>query len=479
MKKLKLYICFVLLFSAATLTSCKKEVLDDNPFYMGDSGDQIFRDAAKIAAASVGLYDALQNAEFLGGRAQIYVDIRGLDVNPPTYFGLMSTFNPTSNDATTTNAWQGAYRTIGECNSFLEGIEQAKSENIITEDEYKIYASDARFIRGLVYFYALNLWGQMYVSESENLGIPLILKSFDGGTAFSDAPQTKRATIDETYKQIVEDLQYAQSNLPPERDDAYGGRATATSGAANAMLSRVYLYLKNYDKVIEHADNVTGYELDSKTLTALNSPDASNEVILSLAMNLADNPNTNNALGQHYGYNRRADITVSQNYINLLSDNDARKTECLIYDNAKGNWYCNKYRKTSSDWAPIIRYAEVLLNKAEALMKKANVSATDKDAAIALLNLVHERSDGTKTYTTTDFATNDALIQEILLERRRELAFEGHASFDLFRNGKGIPAGRGAPTAAAINYPSNSFALPIPDYDIEKSRGNLIQNKGY
>ena len=80
----------------------------------------------------------------------------------------------------------------------------------------------------------------------------------------------------------------------------------------------------------------------------------------------------------------------------------------------------------------------------------------------------------------TDFSTNAALVDEILLERRRELAFEGHASFDLFRNGKGIPAGRGSATAAAIPYPSNYFALPIPNDDIIKAGETvLVQNKGY
>lgn len=476
MKRLK-YFIYIVLFSAVVLTACD-DVLDDNPYYMGDQADLIFTNPGNIAAANIGLYDALQNAEFLGGRAQIYVDARGLDVNPPTFFGLMSTFNPTSSDATTTNAWQGAYRTVGECNAFLEGIERAKSSNVITDDEYKIYASDAKFIRGIVYFYALNFWGQMYVKDSENLGIPLVLRTFDGVSAFTDPTQIKRATIEDSYKQIISDLEYAENNLPAKRTDAYGGLATATSGAAKAMLSRVYLYMKNYDKTIEYANKVTGYELDAKTLTSTNEPTSSKEVIFSVAMNSNDNPNTNNALGQHYGYNRRADITVSQNYVSLLSANDTRRTECLRL-HTNNNWYCFKYRKISADWAPVIRYAEVLLNKAEALMKKATVSAADKDAAIALLNQVHKRSDPGKTYVAADFATNQALIDEILLERRRELAFEGHGSFDLFRNGKGIPAGRGVATAAAVDYPSNYFALPIPNGDIEKSKGNLVQNKGY
>lgn len=476
MKKF-IYYFYLIAFVTTVFAGC--DVLDDNPFYMGDSADQIFVDPAKIEAASVGLYDALQNNEFTGGRAQIYADIRGIDVNPPTYFGLMSTFSPSAKDLNTEYAWQGAYRIVGECNTFLKGIEEAKENKVITEAEYNKYAGEARFIRGVVFFYALNLWGQMYVKDSQDLGIPLILESYDGNSAFINAPEVKRATIDQSYTQIIEDFDYAEKNLPADRDDVYEGRATATSRAAQAMLSRVYLYMKNYDKSIEYANKVTGYSLDAKTITALNAPETSTDVIFFVAMNFSDNPNTNNALGQHYGFDKRADITVSSSYVNLLSDDDDRKKECLIFNEANNNWYCNKYRKASQDWAPIIRYAEVLLNKAEALAKKPNVSNADKDAAIALLNQVHQRSEPGKTYVAADFATTQALIDEILLERRRELAFEGHGSFDLFRNGKGIPAGRGAPTAAAITYPSNYFALPIPEYDMEKSKDGLIQNPGY
>lgn len=469
----------LIILACFIFTSCDEETLDNNPYYMGDSADQIYEDAKKIAAANIGLYDALQNLEFLGGRAQIYADIRGLDVNPPTYFGLMSTFSPTSSDATTELAWQGAYRTVGECNAFLEGIEKAKNNNVITAAEYNTYASDARFVRGLVYFYTLNLWGQMYVAESSNLGIPLATKSYDGSTGFTEATKLTRATITDSYNFIIDDLKFAALNLPTTRDDVYKGKATATSSAANALLSRVYLYLKDYPKVIEYADKVTGYSLAPSVANALSDPANSTESIFSVAMNFNDNPNTNNSLGQHYGSTKRADITVSSNYLSLLSATDARKTECLVVKGA--NTYCGKYLATgNADWAPIIRYAEVMLNKAEALAKKPGATLLEIAEAISLLNQVHQRSEPTKTYLAIDFLTNGSLVDEILLERRRELAFEGHASFDLFRNEKGIPAGRGSATAAAIPYPSNYFALPIPNVDIIKAGETvLVQNKGY
>lgn len=479
------YINKLILATAACImlaSSCTFDVLDDNPYYMGDSADQIFSDPKKISAAAVGMYDALQNAEYLGGRAQIYVDSRGLDVNPPTYFGPIANFNPTSSNATIENAWQGAYRTIYECNLFLEGIEGALASKVITQEDYNGYAAEAKFIRSVVYFYTLNLWGQMYVAESENLGVPLILVAYDGGSAFTDAPQNVRSTINQCYEQIINDLSYAEENLKSTWDDDYANRARATVSAAQAMLSRVYLYTGDYDKAIANANKlipneggaVGKYSLDNNVVDVFASPTTSSEIIFFVAMNNVDNPNTNNALGQHYGASARADITVSDAYQNLLSSDDTRKTKGLL--SKDGAVYCNKYQKKSADWAPIIRYAEVMLNKAEALVKKnKQVDAT----AIKLLSSVHSRSEADKTFDATDFATPEQLLEEILLERRRELAFEGHASFDLFRNKKGISAGRGGATVPAIDYPSNYFALPIPSYDIEKGNGLLIQNKGY
>jgi hypothetical protein len=78
----------------------------------------------------------------------------------------------------------------------------------------------------------------------------------------------------------------------------------------------------------------------------------------------------------------------------------------------------------------------------------------------------------------SSFASRTQFIQFILNERRRELAFERHASFDHFRNGKGIPARRGVATAAEIPFPNNLFAAPIPSVEMMRSP-NLIQNEGY
>jgi hypothetical protein len=470
----KIYNIKVLLASfvlGSFMLSC--DVLDQ-PYYMGYDADAIFNDPEKIRSAAIGMYDAFQNAEFLGGRAQIYADIRGMDVNPVSYFGAVSTHDGTLTAANSIvqNAWTGAYRTLFEINLFLENIDS--HPGVVPAAEEQRFIAEAKFLRAVVYFYTLNLWGQQYTKDGTGLGVPLVLRSFDGGNAFSDEAKIPRSTVDEVYNQIIKDLEEAQS-LPSKLDDPYENISRANANAVNAFLSRVYLYKKQYAEAISAANAVSGYDLEDDVATGVFTyppPTDSKEILFFVAMSNTDNPNTNNALGQHYGADYRGDITVSNNFLSLFDIDDTRLS---LLKQKNSSSYCNKYANGSYNWAPVIRYAEVLLNKAEALAQQnSGVSAE----AVTIINQIRARSN-TGGKQVTDFATKADLIEFILAERRRELAFEGHGSFDLFRNGKGIDAGRATALAAAIPYPSNLFALPIPQADITKAPGILVQNPGY
>ncbi|HML63442.1 MAG TPA: RagB/SusD family nutrient uptake outer membrane protein [Dysgonomonas sp.] len=472
-KAISVFICVV------GLNSCQYDAVNDNPYYMGETPEQIMSSAEKIDAAAIGMYDALQNAEFLGGRAQIYVDVRGLDVNPVSYFNALSTYVMTSTDGYASDNWEGGYRTIYEANVFLEGIEANK--NLVDESLYLKYTGEARFIRAICYLYLLNFYGQQYTTAGD-LGVPLITKAYDGGTAFTESLNVTRSTVADCYKFIVDDLKYAETNLPGSYDDSYQNAFRATKAAARAILSRAYLYQKDWDnaityanKVISPSDGALSYELvkDQKAdvFTALIT--GSKEIVFFVAHNKGDNPNTNNSLGQHYGQLGRADIQVNPTFVSSFEDTDTRKTQLLALDK-NGAWWNEKYRGLSYDNAPIIRYAEVLLNKAEALVYKSKTVNAD---AISLINEIRTRSKASEV-KSADFASWTELKDFILAERRRELCFEGHASFDLFRSEKGIPAGRGSVSTPAMSYPNDLFTLPIPNSDIQKNK-NLVQNKGY
>ncbi|MDR3184036.1 MAG: RagB/SusD family nutrient uptake outer membrane protein [Prevotellaceae bacterium] len=472
MKNIYIKKLFASLFLAGFLLSC--DVLDQ-PYYMGYDADAIFSDPEKVRSAAIGMYDAFQNADFLGGRAQIYVDIRGMDVNPVSYFGSVSTHDGTLTAANgiVEGAWTGAYRTLFEINLFLENI--LSHTGVVSAEEEKRFVAEAKFLRAVVYFYLLNLWGQQYAGPSDNLGVPLVLRSFDGGNAFSDEAKIPRATVGEVYDQIIKDLKEAAADLPDKLNNAYENISRANANAVQAFLSRVYLYRRQYAEAVEAADKVTGYSLEddlAAKVFAYPPPVDNKEIIFFVAMSNTDNPNTNNALGQHYGADYRGDITVSANFLKLFEPNTS-DTRFNLLKQKGGSYYCNKYANGSYNWAPVIRYAEVLLNKAEALAQQ------DAGISTAALGIINEIRDRSKAGKVPAFTEKKDFIDFILAERRRELAFEGHGSFDLFRNEKGIEAGRAAAAAAAIPYPNDLFALPIPEADVTKSGGILIQNGGY
>ena len=438
-----------------------------------------FANPDRIAKSAVGMYDQLQNLEFLGGRALIYGDIRSDDTNPAGFFGNISTFNPQPNDAVVTNAWTGGYRTLYGANYFLQQI--AKNTGKTAPALEAQYIGEAEFIRALVYFHLVNLFAQPYnfTADASHIGVPLQLSAPDGTAAFDPSQNLARASVRDVYTQIEADLNDAILKLPDTYTTAFDKTGRATKDAARTLLSRVYLYKGQYADAARLAgDVVTGarHALNASPITPFSAATyQTSESVFSVAMNSADNPNTNNALGQHYGQARRADISVTP-YARIdttqFRSKDRRRTLLLspaTYPaTATTLVYTLKYNNSSFDYVPIVRYSEVLLNRAEGLAQTDVGISTE---AITLLNTVRRRSLPTiaayPNYTT--FATKQALIDAILLERRIELAFEGHRYYDLMRYRK---------NSSRVNYGDQKAVLPIPLVDIQQNP-NLVQNPGY
>ncbi|WP_299823413.1 RagB/SusD family nutrient uptake outer membrane protein [uncultured Pontibacter sp.] len=469
-KKIKHHVIVSLLSGSLALTTVACGVIEKEPVETL-SPEAVFSSPERIEKAVIGIYDNNQHPSFLGGRALIYADIRGGDTDPASYFGGIGLFNTLSNDGTVTAAWTGGYSAIYGANLFLEALEANRSK-VATELLAKQYEAEAKFIRALNHWYLVNLFAQPYTftSDASHMGIPVALKAFDATSAFSPEAQLPRSTVAKVYEDIEKDLLFGEVNLPASHGADFSNVARATKGAATALLMRLYLYKGDHDKAIAYADKVTalGYDLNAVPLTAFRSY-MTEESIFSVAHNAADNPNTNSSIGMHYSPDNRGDISISPYYrIPTLSDNDLRKSTLTT---AKlGKSWTLKYTD-ATNWIPVIRYPEVILTKAEALAKK---SATPNPEAVELLNQLRRRAQATE-FTMLDFSSKEELIDTILLERRIELAFEGHGMFDLLRNKKDIPASE---AYTLQPYGSNRTILPIPQVDIQ-ANPNLKQNPGY
>ena len=242
-----------------------------------------------------------------------------------------------------------------------------------------------------------------------------------------------------------------------------------------ALKTRVYLVMGKYAEVITEANKLvpatapftapTGVQYNLEpSVAAVYSNDVNTEVMLVSPFTTTDAPGTQNQMGYYYTWAGTGNLEYPLNtnapgvYANpQWGDDDARKTQLTAVDAQVGT-YTTKYSGVSPfiDWVPLIRYAEVLLNLAEA---EAEVGSQER--AIALLQAVHNRSDATWSYTGT---SKLELINSILTERRIELLAEGFRANDIVRRGLPILS-RGAGTAtapASIASDDSRYILPIP-----------------
>jgi hypothetical protein len=463
------------LLSATLLTAASScNVVDQEP-YVNISVDDTFATSTRINSALIGVYNDLQNAEFLGGRALIYSDIRSGDTDIPSYFTNVPRFQMQSTDGFASNAWIGGYRTIFGVNSFLQNL--ASHPGVATAAQEKLYIAECKFIRALTMWHLVNLFAQPYnfTADGSHPGIVIQLTAPRTSVEAFDVPsRLGRSSVAAVYTQMEKDLREAITDLPVvsgTRGISNIGRAT--KGAAQAMLARVFLYKGDYTQAADFAGQVI-----SANTYALNTGDlgarlafytyTTNESIFSVAMNTNDNPNTNNAIGQHYGPGGRADITVTP-YAALTSLSATDKRRTTLLDVRGANTFTAKFY-APDNWVPIVRYPEVLLTRAEAL---AQNSSTPSAEAITLLNQVRSRS--TTAYDASSFTTKQGLIDAILEERRLELAFEGFRLYDLLRYKRNIPAHG---TVPQIAYNDNRVIFPIPYTDTQLNP-LLTQNPGY
>ncbi len=469
MKKYRILNIVAVVVALSAMVSCKKETLFSEPVSSISDVDA-YSNASRIDKSAVGMYDALQNANFFGGRILVYVDQRGLDANQSSFFGEMGKFTTvTANDGTIAGAYQGAYRTIYQSNLFLKSF--LPNIGLVPAAKADQYTGEAKFIRALCYFYLINLWAQPYgfTADNSHAGVPLVLDA--AGDPFNSSNNLPRSTVKQVYDQMEADLLEAEAKLPASYPDAFTQVARATKGSARALLARLYLYKADYVKANTYADlviNSGNYALQP-TIANVFSTYTTKESIFSVAMSGGDNPNTNNSLGQHYGINPgRGDVNITSDYLALMNIAVDKRYTTLTKVFSGSTW-CTKYPGVTIDYVPVVRYAEILLIKAEAL---ARTGTGVNAAALALVQQVRDRSTG----GTIVVATQTDLINAILKEKRIELAFEGHNYLDLNRTKQDLPA-HGFVTSAQP-YGSNLRIFPIPTYDMQKNP-NLVQNPGY
>jgi SusD family. len=474
-------------------SACQKKVLDLTPKDLLIS-DLAFSTPEKIENAVMAGYDGLQDDDFLSGRALVYVDLRGEDVfDRQTYFGTIPRFTVLANSTTIADLWTAGYSAIGRANRAMEGVE-ANADKLDPGKDKELIA-ECKFVRGVAHFYLVNFFAQPYVftADASHIGIPIITQSFVSNDPEANQP---RASVAEVYNQVIKDLTEALVDIPEAYTNPDHDKVRGTKAAVASFLSRVYLYMGDFNNAKQYALKVINgdyghFELNAAVDGAFGPGNYQTpETIWSIANNANDNPNTNNSLPMHYYPEGRGDLPISNSFLDVATNPyfalDDKRRDMIIpgvpATNTQAYKFTRKYTdiSTRADWAPIIRYAEVLLNYAEAQARIAN----DVDAdAIAKLNEVRDRARVSEpSYTVGSFANKDELIAAILGERRIELAFEGHRFWDLQRNK--LPVTNKYDSDGTSLLPTQPFGstkniFPIPQAEVDKSKGVLEQNKDY
>ena len=434
------------------------------------SSDVVFSNFVTIEAAVIGVYDGLQDGDLIGA-PDFIADFVSDNVNFVGSFTTLQDIRDFDADATNNTIqaiWFDVFDVTRDANNVIVNLENIDPENVegapadfnalVTQ-----FIAEARFCRALAYFVGVNNFAQPFqVGGGGTLGMPLVTEFFQGDIA---PFQQSRSTVNETHAFIEADLLFAMNNLPATN----GIRASST--AAAGMLSKLYLFREQWAAAANMANdviNTTGFAL-APDFSFYNNPSSEH---LFQVINQADDPAIGNDFDTFYNptsNNGRGDLPFSQDLIDAFEaePGDLRFDLTISSVDAGNNpgLFTTKYPNgaTNESDPNVIRMAEVHLIRAEANLRGGTtIGATPLDD----VNAVRLRAGLSALAAVT--------LDDILLERRKELCFEGARRMDLLRNNMNLKPGGGA-----VSAPGSDFViLPLPDDELN-ANPNAQQNPGY
>lgn len=383
--------------------------------------------------------------------------------------------------------WGTAYSAINDLNTVIANID-ALTVPASQEVEKATVKAEALALRGMIYFDLARIYGYdpgaiPTTGPGAGFNKSVVLRLTPTGTA-ADAATVERSTIEETYTAIEADFKNAIAAFPNNGTS----RFRINKGATYGLLGKLYLYWRKYPEAVTQFDLAlanTAATLATNYVTAFNSSGVNPESLFELtwvaATEMAGVVGSNNSLFSYSNPNGRNGFstfggnTVSNELFALFEPTDARLGLIFQYGGTAAsttpiyNW-SRKYsgaEGTYTDNIVIIRYADILLMKAEALASQNQFGP----AAMIVNNIRTSRS------ATASAPADATLLSFIQDERRRELFFEGHRWFDLKRLGNGItkPARTAVGTLAHSDF---RILAAIPISEINLFPG-LPQNPGY
>ncbi|WP_165798997.1 RagB/SusD family nutrient uptake outer membrane protein [Sphingobacterium corticibacter] len=455
-------------------TACQSEPLDLAPLTSIPEAEA-YNTPEKILAQVNGLYGQLGSPLYFGGQGILFNEQRGdefsqNDGNNETGANVWNQ-SITSSGFFVNAVWEAAYQMINSANILLDRL---AAQTFLPAELRDAYAAEARFIRAFAYFGLVQTYARPFNQNPDYLALPLRLTpNLSGGNN-----QLAFSTVREVYDQILLDLDAAEEDLPITYSTALLSVSRAHKATAIALKTRVYLTQSNYNKVIEEAVKLvptsppfqyqalnSTHSLEPSIATVFSGSYSGAEAIFSIPFIITtEAPSQQSALAYNYlspvTYLNTAGIVAHEVF--ATNSVDARRN--LVISNAAGQRLLNKFPNNIApfmDYVPLIRYAEVLLNYAEAAAQLNQLSR-----AKILLEAVRHRSDPNFVFGAPA-ESQAGLVQLIFTEKRIELLGEGFRSWELFRTVQPLPAKIGNAGVAPRILPTDAnYVWPIPSGEI-------------
>lgn len=463
--------------------------------------DVIFKDKASVESHLQGMYKLLRDRQehwyldkLLIGDAHAdnaYGGTTGAEVIPFENNSIDGANSVLKRD------WDRFMEDIAVSNRLIVGVDQISD---LSDQEREYYKAQGKIFRAMIMFEMVRIWGAFPVITS----VPGDITS-DNIEDMYPVYFPSQNTEEEAYQQIEKDLLEAL-NSPAVLNNNPSNKTLLTKSVAHALLAKVYAEkpLRNYNQVIAHVDalQAEGFGLveDFNDLWGTNADNTdckmrnTKESILEAQFM----PGSGNWCTWMFGrdlanwdsnFTWAKWITPSRNLISLYqAEGDTERfNESVVYYSCNwSNYYPSDHYpfmyKCRSAYNSIIylRYADILLLKAEALLMQQN---PDLSGAADIVDVIRQRAGLSKL--PADIRSNkEALLEAYLKERRMELAFEGQRWYDLRRLDKieevmNAVYAKDSGRKTQVNvFSHHSYLLPIPQGAIDQNE-NLVQNPGY
>lgn len=391
----------------------------------------------------------------------------------------INNFTFTSTNGGPNGLWKYNYEGIKRLNIAIELLTKSDIEEItgITTARKNQLLGEAYFLRSHYYFSLVNNFGD----------VPLIVKPVKTyQEAFEVAVKASKSTV---IDKIKADLAIAKTLLPNSKFSSTTEKWRVSKGAVIALQAKIALYNEKWDDVISIVNELQTlgfYSLNTNYFDSFSSEFTDNEVIFAYDHTSNANPRNGNGICAplDWGF-----FAPSTDFLNAFEPNDPRKELTVNVSGKNVNKLLGSLNGTNkgNDDAPnnkiYIRFADVLLWKAEAYIEKAS---PDLPAAIALINQIRTRA---RTSATANGATvpagtlpdrpastDKATVKNWLIaERRVELGFESQRMLDLkrWKLAKTVMISKGK------NFQDKHYLYPIPQSEIDASAGTLTPTPGY